>query len=144
LIDVLVHHRDLRPVAFGDIKVTLLRRALPATVIDWPAIGISMGWKSSVVLLLGGGATVFPDGWTIADTTSGMRQPTADLDARQPRVVTFTVDFTGAARSSRILLLAAVHSAADPLTAATLVGDHLQDLILKSHQVAARVVEIKP
>jgi hypothetical protein len=143
LIDVLVHHRDLRPVAFGDIKVTLLRRALPATVTDWPAIGISMGWKSSVVLLLGGGATVFPDGWTIADTTSGMRQPTADLDARQPRVVTFTVDFTGAARSSRILLLAVVHSVADPLTAASLVGDHLQDLILKSHQVAARVVEIK-
>src|SRR5262249_9104359 len=59
LIDVLVHHRDLRPVAFGDVKVTLLRRPLPATVTDWPAIGITMDWKSKVVLLIGGSAPGF-------------------------------------------------------------------------------------
>jgi hypothetical protein len=144
LIDVLVHHRDLRPVAASDVRVALLRRPLLEPVAGWPSIGITMDWKSKVEILIGGGAPGFVDGWTIADTTSGMRQPSVDVDARLPRVVTFTVDFTGAAPGSRFLLLAVVHSVPDPLTATTLVGDHLQDLIRKSHQLAARVVEVRP
>jgi hypothetical protein len=144
-VDVLVHYRDLRPVAKTDVKVTLLRRALPADQTQWPTIAISADWKTKLQQLVGGAAPAFADGWTVADTTSAgsaVAQPTADVDARMPRVVTFTVDFGGAASGSRFVLLAAVHAASDPLTPVSLVGDTLQDLVLKSHQVAVRVTQI--
>ena len=34
-IDVLVHYRDLRPLAKDQARVTLLQRGLPATIAQW-------------------------------------------------------------------------------------------------------------
>lgn len=142
-VDVLVHYRDLRPLAFGNIKITLLRRELPANQLLWPTIPIAAAWKTKVEQLISGASPALPDGWTVADTASPTRRPSADIDARSPRAVTFDVNFAGTPNHRRFVLLAVVHSVPDPVSAASLVGTNLKDLILKSHQVAARVVEVR-
>jgi hypothetical protein len=40
--------------------------------------------------------------------------------------------------------LAVVHSVPDPVTAASLVGAKVADLVLNSHHVATRAVHIRP
>jgi len=142
-VDVLVHHRDVRPVPAADVKVTLLRRTLGADQTTWPGLPIAADWKAKVVQLIGGASPAFPDSWTVADAAHPTQPAPGPLDARLPRGVTFDVNFTGATPPARFVLLAVVHSAPDPVTAGSLIGDTLQDLILKSHQVAARVVEIR-
>jgi len=143
-VDVLVHYRDLRPVAANQVKVILLRRDLPQNGALYPAIAISADWKDKVVQMMGGAPVTLPDTWRNADTVFTNQSPLSDIDARLPRSVTFNVDFTGGAPLTRIMLMAIVHSVPDPLSAVTLVGGTLLDLILRSHQVAARVVEIRP
>lgn len=141
-IDVLVHYRDLRPLAATSVRVALLRRELPAAQAQWPAIGITDAWKAKVVQLMAGGAApAFPDGWTVADTTSPTLTLGADIDARLPRAVTFTANFAGAPNGRHYVLLAVVSSVPDPISAAGIVGANLQDLILKNHQFAARVAK---
>jgi hypothetical protein len=142
LIDVLVHHRDSRPIDPTTVRVTLLRRNLPATPADWPTVAIGDPWKTKVEQLMSGAppAGALPDGWTPADAVR-TRPPTAPLDARNPRVVTFTVDFSALARNQHMVLLAIVHSDVDGVTAAGLTGVTLRELVLNSHHVAARVVK---
>lgn len=142
-VDVLIHHRDVRPVAGDQVKVTLLRRPLDPDQTTWPGIAIAADWKDKVVQLIGGASPAFPDNWTVADAASPTRPAPGTLDARLPRGVTFDVDFAGAAAPARFLLLAVVHSTPDPISVGSLIGDTLQNLILQSHQVAARVVEIR-
>ena len=143
-VDVLIHHRDIRPVAAGQVRVLLLRRPLDPNQATWPGIAISADWKDKVVLTMGGGAPALPDNWTVADAILPTHSSASDIDARIPRALTFDVNFAGAAAPAQFLVLAVVHSVPDPLSVAKLIGDNLQDLILNSHQVAARVVEIRP
>jgi len=141
-VDVLVHCRDSRPVAAGDVRVALLRRQLADQAIE-PVIPIAAEWKDKLVQLMGGGVpAAFPDGWELADPFR-TRQPGSDVDARTPRAVTFNVNFTNTQPHTRWLLLAVVHSVPDPVTVASLVGDNLTDLVLNSHQVAGRVLEVR-
>ncbi len=143
-IDVLVHYRDLRPLAGASVRVGLLRRDLPADQAQWPNIAISATWKTKVEQFMGGGAPpAFPDGWTVADTASPTLTLGADIDARLPRAVTFTVNFAGPPPPKRFFLLAIVSSTPDTLSAGGLIGATLQDLILKNRQFAARVVEAR-
>lgn len=145
-IDVLIHHRDLRPLAFGDIRVTLLRRPITEARAAWPAIAIGAQWKTRVEQLMSGSPPAgwsLPDNWAVADAASPTRQPTANVDARTPRAVTFDVGFSGAPLNRHFVLLAVVHSAPDPVSVASLAGDSLKDLILKCHHVAARVVKVR-
>jgi hypothetical protein len=141
-VDVLVHHRDSRPVAAGDVRVALFRRPLSAVTAE-PVIPISADWKDKVAQLMGGGVpAALPDTWEIADPIRTL-QPSAGVDARTPRAVTFNVDFTGKPNGGWILL-AVVHSVPDPVSAATLVGNDVKELVLNSHQVATRVMRISP
>jgi hypothetical protein len=145
-VDVLAHYRDLRPLPAAQVRLALFRRLLPADATQWPGIAISAAWKTAVQQLMSGsppGGWAMPDGWTAADSGSRTRQISSDIDARTPRAVTFDVDFKGATVGQKIMLLAVVQSTPDPVSVASLVGDNLKDLILKSHQVAARVVEIR-
>ena len=145
-VDVLVHHRHQLPVAHDRVRVTLLRRPILDTEAQWKTVAISGTWKTRVTQLLSA-ATVpagftLPDGWVIADTQRVL-SPRRDVDARNPRVVTFDVNFgalTGARR--HFVLLAVVHSDPDPVTVDTLTGANLEELILFSHHVAARVVVV--
>ena len=142
-VDVLVHHRHLRAIAAGKVKITLLRRAVTGTAS--PQWAVLPGAFAPIVqsFLVNGGATpTLPDTWTFADTTalSVVRNPYADVDARLPRAATFTVDLhTGLTAPARVLLLAVVSSDDD---AVVLANQPLQQLVLNSRFVALRSVEI--
>jgi hypothetical protein len=142
-IDVLVHYRDLRPLGKDQVRVTLLQRALPPTVAQWGTQAIADTWKAAIQVLASGSpfGGALPDGWQVSDGGSLTRQLTSDIDARTPRVVTFDANFSGLTIGQYAVLLAVVHSTPDPVTAASLIGATLQDLVLSCHQVAARVVQ---
>ncbi len=145
-VDVLVHYRDLHPLAKDQVRVTLLRRPLPSDVTQWGTIAISDAWKAAIELLMSGGpfGGALPDSWELADTGSITRPLTSDIDARTPRVATFDTNFVGLAAQQFVVLLAVVHSPNDKVTAASLAGATLKDLVLNCHQVCARVVQRDP
>ena len=139
-VDVLVHYRDLRPLAKDQVGVALFMRPLTDNQGSWPTTPITDDWRNFVVQTIAGGAPLNgPDTWQAADATSPSKVLSSDIDARTPRAVTFSVDFTGL-KGQYAVLLAAVHSTPDPLSAATLTGATLQDLVLNCHQVAVRIV----
>ena len=137
-IDVLVHNRDVRPLAANQVRVALLALKLPSNFAQWGAISLSTAWKDSVTQLMTGSATVLPDGWELIDSTKNL---TSDIDARTPRVVTFDINFSTLNPAQYQLLLAVVYSTPDQVNRVTLSGDNIQDLVLTCHQVAARVVQ---
>lgn len=141
VVDVLVHYRDLRPLAKDQVRVTLLMRPLPADNTQWAGIAMSEAWKSAVGQLMSGGpAPALPDNWSTTDAAFSTRPLRSDIDARTPRAVTFDADFTSLATGQYAVLLAIVHSTPDPVTAASLTGATLGDLVLNCHQVAVRIV----
>jgi hypothetical protein len=144
-VDVLVHHRDSRPLVGDNVRVTLLRRNLPADPVTWPALAVGNAWKDAVVQVLTGTPPgALPDGWTYADSGANrVRRPRSAVDAQMPRAVTFETSFAGAPIDQRIMLLAVVHSSADPITQGELPGTTLQEVILRSHHLAARVVRTR-
>jgi hypothetical protein len=144
-IDVLIHHRDIRPVAKEDVRVTLLRREMSPHEPLWPLVAIPPDLKTRLQELLSGSPPpgwALPSPWRLADPAMRTRQPAGSVSARIPRAVTFDLDLsdvTGSG-SQKILLMAVVHSTVDPATVPSLAGDTLRDLILRSHHVAARMI----
>lgn len=61
------------------------------------------------------------------------------LATASPAIVTFNVDYSAAAAGSRFLLLAVMHSTADPLA---LAGADLRAMILGSRHAAARSIQV--
>ena len=144
-VDVQVHYRDIRPLASGSVKVSLLRRVLPANKAQWPAIAIGAPWKTALEQLMSGATPAgwsLPDGWTVADSGTRVRTLTSDVDARTPRTVAFDVSFSANSANQDVALLAVVHSTPDPVTAAGLSGGTLQDLVLQNRQIAIRTVRV--
>jgi hypothetical protein len=141
-VDVQVHYRDVRPLAAASVKVTLLRRVLPANRAQWPTLAIGAPWKTAVEQLMSGATPTLPDSWSVADSGTRVRALTGDVDARTPRTVTFDVTFAANLANQDIVLLAVVHSTPDPVTAAGLSGATLQDLVLNNHQIAVRTVRV--
>jgi hypothetical protein len=137
-VDVLVHHRDSRPVAAADVRVTLLRRAVTALPADWDALRLEAAACTALVgALTTNAAPAMPAPWAYADLGTAVRQPNADVDARSPRPVTFRID-AGAA-GTRTLLLAAV-SVGGPEVIATSAGV-VRDLVRADHHLAARIIQ---
>ncbi len=142
-VDVLVHHRHSTPAPTADVRVTLLRRTLTAAEADGAALPCA--WTGVVQNLLrnAGALPALTDTWTFADESAGgaVRSPAGPVDARQSRAVTFDVDLHTLAAGTRVMLLALVHSGADPVA---LPGGSptLQNLVLGARHVAARLIEI--
>jgi len=139
-VDVQVHHRSGIAVNANQVKVTLLRRDVTGTADPaWAALAAA--WTVPVqALLRGGGANpALADGWSFADTGTAVRSPSGPVDARLSRAVTFDVDFSTTAAAARVLLVAVVHSDADPVT---LAGATLQAVVLGNRFVALRSVEV--
>jgi hypothetical protein len=144
-VHVQVHHRHTTPVLAGDVRVTLLRRAVTGVANIGAALPVA--WTVAVQAAVRAAATPSPlpvlaDGWTFADEApaQAVRSPTAALDVRQSRTVTFDVDLRGLAAADRVMLVAVVHTTAD---AATLpAAANLQALVLGCRFVAARCIEI--
>jgi hypothetical protein len=116
-VDVLLHHRDSRPLPPNDAFAILLWRSAPsanallnASVAGIPAFAAS---------LLGATPAAVPTGWSLAGPGGGAsvhRLPTS-LDARMPRAVPIDVDLSGVPSGHRVLFLAIVGSNTDPLGA---------------------------
>jgi hypothetical protein len=102
---------------------------------------------------LAGAGTPLPDGWELV----GIRNPISPVSARMPRAVTFDIDFLPDppfAPFSRWIFLAVVTSTTDPASEASLAGSFpppagepagtitIRDLVLNSHNVAARFVYV--
>jgi hypothetical protein len=144
-VHVQVHHRHTTPVLAGDVRVTLLRRAVTGVANIGAALPVA--WTVAVQGAVRAAATPSPlpvlaDGWTFADEApaQAVRSPAAALDVRQSRTVTFDVDLRGLAAADRVMLVAVVHTTAD---AATLpAAANLQALVLGCRFVAARCIEI--
>ncbi len=145
-VDVLVHHRDSRPVARTGVRVALLSRPIAGDPNTWGALAISAQWRTRVEQFVSGNALpagwALPDSWNVADGSTAPRQPLADIDARHPRTVTFEVDFSTAPRPSQWILLAVVSTGADAFTAAATPAATLRDLALSSHHIAVRAATL--
>ena len=139
-VDVQVHHRSGIAVPANQVRVTLLRRDVTGSADPaWAALACA--WTGPVQnLLRNGGATpALADGWSFADAGQAVRSPPGPVDARLSRVVSFDVDFTVPAATTRVVLVAVVHSDADPVT---LAGATLQSVVLGNRFVALRSVEV--
>jgi hypothetical protein len=139
-VHVLVHHRHLTPAVAANVKVTLIRRDVTGTnAAAWSALPGAWTVPIQNFLRNGGATPALPDNWVFADAGTPVRSPSADVDARLPRAVTFTVNLTGLAANTRLLLAAIVHSSADPVT---LPNQTLETLVRSTRYVAVRSLEI--
>jgi hypothetical protein len=118
-VDVLIHHRDVRPLPANNAFAILLWRSAPTsaallstTVAGLPAFVASLATATPLPT---------PGGWNLVTPGAGatvhaLRVP---VDARMPRAVPIDVDLSGVTTTPnghRVLLLAVVGSTRDPLT----------------------------
>jgi hypothetical protein len=137
-VDVLVHHRASRPLAAGDVRVTVIQTALPADPADWMLVPLA---GDACTALIGALTTntlpPMPAPWSYSDMGSPVRSPRFDVDARHPRPVSFRVD--PGAMGDRTLFLAAISTPGEPIAVST---DTVRALVRADHHLAARAVGV--
>jgi hypothetical protein len=152
-VDVCVHHRGREPLAAGSVLVILLQLALPANAAIWatqplipfPPVGATrnnLHIALDAIPAAGGplpALLALPAGWAAPDAVLASRRPNRVVATASPAVVTFEVDYSAAAAGARFMLLALVHSTADPLA---LTGTTFREMILGSRHAAARSIEV--
>lgn len=149
VVDVLVHHRDLRRQAVGTVNVGLLTAhdADPAALraLD---IGNTVAWARAVAT----GATppALPADWTPATrTSSGTIHHSwavpAELDAYLPRAVSIPLDLSGRHGES-VLVVAVAGSVTDPCTTNPLSlpsPARVEDLVTRWPHAAALLLRVQ-
>ena len=153
-VDVCLHHRGREPLMPPvPALAILLQLPLPANAATWaalppivlPAAGPPLNALHDALNAVpaGGGPLpaelVLPAGWAAPDVALSIRRPDRMMATSSPAIVTFDVDYSAAAVGSRFLLLALVHSTADPLA---LAGPDLRGMILGSRHTAARSIQV--
>jgi hypothetical protein len=159
-VDVCLHHRGREPLAPASALVILLQLALPANAAIWgtqplivlPAAGplLNALYAALNALPAAGGPLpaqlALPVGWAAADVVLAIRRPQLPqpppnrmIATASPAIVTFEVDYSAAAAGARFMLLALVHSTADPIV---LTGATFREMILGSRHAAARSIEM--
>jgi hypothetical protein len=143
-VHVLVHHRWSAAAPPAQVRVALLRHALPANGV-LPLGGL---WPVLVAAAAAGTSPALPDGWTKAAASLSLN-PSGPVEPRLPRAVTFTVDLSADAAGSAILLMAVVLSAtnqispADLRLSATTQAATADQLVMSSPHVAAKSIVIR-
>lgn len=137
-VDVLVHHRDSRPLLAADARVTLLRTTLTEPAGDWATVQLAAdACQALVAALTTNTAPAMPARWAYADLGTAVRSPNFAVDARLPRPVTFRI--ASGPSGERTLLLAAVSTTNAPITVA---AGTVRDLVQANHYLAARIIEV--
>jgi len=143
-VDVLLHHRDTRPVAANGAFVVLLWRtsANLNTLINTDCTGIVPYVRG----LVGGPAQPVPAGWNVQMTGgSALHRLSVDLAARTPRAVSINMDLSTATfpAGNRVLLLAVAGSSADQFSAVpTGAIDRVDRFVRNWPHAAARVISV--
>jgi hypothetical protein len=144
VVHVLVHQRWSSPAAAADVRVALIRHALPANGV------LPLGGLWPVLVAAAASGTVppsLPGGWSQAGAVL-WKNPDAPVDTRIPRVVSFDLDLTSDARWSSFVLVAVVMSATNQITPADLLvspgtnATTVDQLVTTSPHVAARSVAL--
>jgi hypothetical protein len=139
-VDVLVHHRDSRPVDASKVRVTLLQRDVSGPAKPWESARIEADACAAVTsALIAVPPASMPAPWSYADSASRVLSPSTGVDARTPRPVSFTFDAT--ALAGQTILLLAVISTDDEAVALSpgVVGD----LARSDAHLAARVLRVR-
>jgi hypothetical protein len=144
-VHVLVHHRwsDAAPPA--QVRVALMRHAMPAS----GSVALGGLWTALVGAATSGTPPAsLPDGWSQAGAAL-WQNPAGPVEPRLPRAVTFALDLSGDASGTAILLLAVVMSDSNQISAADLQltsssqATTADQLVLSSPHVAAKSIVIR-
>ena len=147
-VDVLLHHRDSRPVPPGSAFAVLLWRFAP-TLPELLALGAAdlPPYLAAVVAAGAAAPPPAPAGWNVATDPAGaaLRPLNTLLDARLPRAVSIDVDLSSPTvpAGSHVLLLALVGSGADDLIPPPAAAANLVDLVRAWPQAAMRIVQVR-
>lgn len=142
-VDVLLHHRDTRPVATNHSFVALFWRASPSrnTLLETDCTNLIPFVRS----LTGGAPQAAPAGWNVplaADGTALHRLQTP-LAARMPRAIPVNIDLSDIPAGNRVLLIAIAGSTADPFSAVPAgTVDRVQGLVRHWPHAAARLISV--
>jgi hypothetical protein len=141
-VEVLVHHRDTRPLDPNDAAVILLTAdgANPTTLMATNASGV----QAYVASVMTGTAGAPPPGFTtVMNGTSELHGLASSLDARMPRAVPINVDLSGFGNGRYVLLVAIVTSSQDFFTQAPVAPVvTVTDLVRNWPYAAARLVRV--
>jgi hypothetical protein len=145
-IDVLLHHRDSRPVAAGHSFALLLWREaasvnelLKTNWTDIPA------FLTAAIAAGTGTPPTSPTGWTAASNDAGviLRTLTTEVDARLPRAVSIDVDLSTVKSGRHVMFLALVGSDVDdPFTPPLVAPKDLSEFVRLWPAAALRIVQV--
>jgi hypothetical protein len=148
-VDVLLHHRDSRPVAAGRAFAGLLWRKVATydnatTIFEQSAVELG----AFIVAALAAGPTVVVPaltGWTLERTGgtvgAGVHVLSETIEARLPKAVSIDVDLSAAQDGEHVIFVAFVGSLDDDLFVPT-AAPTLLDLVLNWPGVTSRVVKV--
>ncbi|MBC7841318.1 MAG: hypothetical protein H7099_03365, partial [Gemmatimonadaceae bacterium] len=106
VVDVLLHHRDTRPMAANGGYVALFWRELPTDVALLAEVASTF---APLHAWTGGALPVIPN-WT----TSGVQRLPVAIDAFMPRAVSTNVDLSAIGAGNHVLFLAVCGGSAEP------------------------------
>ena len=144
MVDILLHHRDTRPVAANGAFAVLLWRHHSSlnTLMSTDCTNIVPFVRS----LLGGAPLADPAGWNVARVgVDPLHRLSVPLGARMPRAATANIDLSAVPSGRRVLLLAIAGSSADGFSAVPAGAiDRVDRLVRNWPHAAARVVSVWP
>ena len=141
-VDILLHHRDTRPVAVnGAFAVLLWRSHASANALMATDCTDIVPYVRS---LLGGAPLATPAGWNVALTGgSPLHRLGISLAARMPRAVSANIDLSAVPNGHRVLLLAVAGSSADQFSAAPAGAiDRADRLVRHWPHAAVRLISV--
>lgn len=146
-VEVLLHHRDTRPVNASAAFAILLWRSGPSGTALLASGAVDLAAFAAGVAA--GSPVATPAGWNLQTSAAGasLHGLPVSLDARMPRAVSVDVDLSGVAANHRVLFLAVVGSAVDPCTTppvALPAAATVTDLVRRWPYAALRLVQVSP
>jgi hypothetical protein len=143
-VDVLVHHRDTRPLPVNDAFAIVLWRSTGAlaTALAWDVSTFPAFARS----LLTGAPQGDPAGWQVAVDGGGSRVHRLGqaLDARLPKAVSVDIDLSAVTEWHRVLVVAIVGSTTDALTTGPSgVITNPSSLVRNWPHAAARLLQVR-
>jgi len=142
-VDVLLHHRDTRPVATNGSFIVLLWRSDPSqnSLLGTDCTNLVPFTRS----LTGGAPQPIPAGWNVPLATDGtpLHRLQVPLAARMPRAVSVNIDLSAVPTGQRVLLVAIAGSTVDPFSAVPAGAlDQVEGLVRHWPHAAARLISV--